>query len=187
MPVILIGTLDTKGGEFQFVRDLLTQAGLSVQVIDASVLGTPYFQPDISREQVYAAAGTSLAVLVPPIGLLAAWKYYHEGRMDVGAALWIALAFAAGAYLGAAAAPSVPVPVLRLAFGLMLIFVAVRFMFASDASAASAAAGLASVAAAWAAYWGLRRLGRKHLTKPDLGEAIRKVKEKGTGDVDYYI
>lgn len=133
------------------------------------------------------AAGTSLAVLVPPIGLLAAWKYYNEGLMDLEAALWIALAFAAGAYLGAAVAPSIPLPALRLAFGLMLIFVAVRFLFASDAAVAGTAVGLASVGVAWAAYWGLGLLGRKHRKKPDLGKAIREQQEKGAQDLDYYI
>jgi len=61
MPVILIGTLDTKGVEFQFVRDLLQQAGCATLVVDAGVLGPPAFTPEVSREQVYAAAGTSLA------------------------------------------------------------------------------------------------------------------------------
>src|SRR3954471_6897040 len=59
MPVILIGTLDTKGTEFAYVRDLIRQAGLSTLVIDAGVTGPPAFAPDIPREQVYAAAGTS--------------------------------------------------------------------------------------------------------------------------------
>jgi uncharacterized protein (UPF0261 family) len=63
MPVMLIGTLDTKGVEFQFVCDLLHQAGVSTTVIDAGVLRPPHFAPDISREQVYAAAGTTLAAL----------------------------------------------------------------------------------------------------------------------------
>ncbi len=61
MPVILIGTLDTKGTEFQFVRELLQQAGLSTMVIDAGALQPPLFIPDIPREEVYRAAGTSLA------------------------------------------------------------------------------------------------------------------------------
>src|SRR5262245_30353189 len=59
MPVLLIGTLDTKGTEVAFVRDLLAKAGVSTLVLDAGVLGPPGFQPDISRDQVYAAAGTS--------------------------------------------------------------------------------------------------------------------------------
>jgi uncharacterized protein (UPF0261 family) len=60
MSVLLIGTLDTKGVELQFVRDILHEAGLSTSVLDAGVLGPPAFTPDISREAVFAAAGTSL-------------------------------------------------------------------------------------------------------------------------------
>jgi uncharacterized protein (UPF0261 family) len=61
MAVLLIGTLDTKGSEYQFVRDLLQTAALETLVVDAGVLNPPVFQPDIGREQVYAAGGTSLA------------------------------------------------------------------------------------------------------------------------------
>lgn len=60
MPVLLVGTLDTKGVEFQFVRDLLNESGVCTLVIDAGVMGLPHFTPDVSREQVFAAAGTSL-------------------------------------------------------------------------------------------------------------------------------
>src|SRR5581483_8035133 len=60
MSVLLVGTLDTKGVEFQFVRDLLHEAGVSTLVIDAGVMGPPYFAPDVPRERVFAAAGTSL-------------------------------------------------------------------------------------------------------------------------------
>src|SRR5579862_1588407 len=60
MPIVLVGTLDTKGPELGFIRDLLHAAGLKTTVIDAGVLGPPYFTPDISSEQVFAAAGTSL-------------------------------------------------------------------------------------------------------------------------------
>jgi len=59
MPILLIGTLDTKGVEFQFVRDLLHTAGASTLVLDAGVTGPPAFLPDISREEVYTAAGTT--------------------------------------------------------------------------------------------------------------------------------
>jgi uncharacterized protein (UPF0261 family) len=59
MPVLLIGTLDTKGVECAFVRDLLRQTGVVTLVLDAGVLQAPAFAPDISREEVYAAAGTS--------------------------------------------------------------------------------------------------------------------------------
>jgi uncharacterized protein (UPF0261 family) len=60
MPVILIGTLDTKGVEFLFVRDLLHEGGVPTIVMDAAVQAPPHFAPDIGRDQVYAAAGTSI-------------------------------------------------------------------------------------------------------------------------------
>ena len=61
MAVLLIGTLDTKGSEYQFVRDLLTKAGIETLVLDTGVLNPPVFQADIARDQVYAAAGTIIA------------------------------------------------------------------------------------------------------------------------------
>lgn len=59
MPVILLGTLDTKGTEFQYVRDLLHRDGVATLVVDAGVLKPPVFVPDIAREEVYLAAGTT--------------------------------------------------------------------------------------------------------------------------------
>src|SRR5262245_57621178 len=60
MAVLLIGTLDTKGAELRFVRDLLAGAGISCLVLDAGSLGDPAFAPDISADRVFAAAGSSL-------------------------------------------------------------------------------------------------------------------------------
>jgi len=63
MSVLLIGTLDTKGTEFAYVRERLVNAGVSVTVADAGVLGPPGFAPDITREQVFAAAGANYAAV----------------------------------------------------------------------------------------------------------------------------
>jgi uncharacterized protein (UPF0261 family) len=60
MGIVLIGTLDTKGVELAFVRDLLHEQGVETLVLDAGVMQPPHFPPDISREQVYAAADTTL-------------------------------------------------------------------------------------------------------------------------------
>src|SRR5439155_1498662 len=106
------------------------------------------------------AAGTSLAVLVPPIGLPAAWKYFVTRRIDLDAAIWIALAFAIGAYLGASVGPHLPARTLRLGFGLMMIYIAIRFLFASDSEVANAAAGLVGVAMVCLGSFGLLALGR---------------------------
>ena len=62
MPVVLLGTLDTKGVEYEYVRDLLVGLGLRVLVVDAGVQA-PAIRPDVTAEQVFAAAGISLAAV----------------------------------------------------------------------------------------------------------------------------
>lgn len=58
--ILLIGTLDTKGSEFAYVRDLIQARGHRVLMMDTGVLGAPSFVPDIGADEVAAAAGTSL-------------------------------------------------------------------------------------------------------------------------------
>ncbi|WP_314146634.1 Tm-1-like ATP-binding domain-containing protein [uncultured Leifsonia sp.] len=60
---VLIGTLDTKGREYAFVRDQLRAAGADVVVIDVGVLGLPEFEPDISAVEVAEAAGERISNL----------------------------------------------------------------------------------------------------------------------------
>lgn len=60
---VLIGTLDTKGREYAFVRDRLRAAGADVVVIDVGVLGLPAFEPDISAVEVAEAAGERISNL----------------------------------------------------------------------------------------------------------------------------
>jgi uncharacterized protein (UPF0261 family) len=61
--VALIGTFDTKGEEFSFLRERIESAGLRTLMIDVGVLGDPPFAADISQEKVAAAANENLAVL----------------------------------------------------------------------------------------------------------------------------
>lgn len=58
--VCLAGTLDTKGTEYEFVRDALVAADVDVLVIDCGVLGKPYFPPDIPSTEVAARADIDL-------------------------------------------------------------------------------------------------------------------------------
>lgn len=132
------------------------------------------------------ATGTTLAVLVPPIGLLAAWSYYTKGLMDLEAAIWLALSFALGAYAGALIVPSLPVSVLRLAFGLMLVYIGLRFLIAADSEAARAAATLVGLVIAWAGYLGLRLLGRR-LPRPRLEDLTHRVQSQRRDDTEYHI
>ena len=61
--IVLIGTFDTKGEEFSFLRDRIESAGLRTLMIDVGVLGSPPFAVDISQEEVAAAANENLAAL----------------------------------------------------------------------------------------------------------------------------
>jgi uncharacterized protein (UPF0261 family) len=62
--VILVGTLDTKGVEYDFLRRRIREAGVAVLLIDAGILGEPQVAPDISREVVARAGGAELSELV---------------------------------------------------------------------------------------------------------------------------
>jgi uncharacterized protein (UPF0261 family) len=62
--VVLVGTLDTKGVEYGFLRDRIKEAGVDVLLVDCGVLGEPQVDADVSREDVAAAAGADHAALV---------------------------------------------------------------------------------------------------------------------------
>jgi len=81
--IALIGTLDTKGDEILFVKQRLCALGVDVLVIDPGVLGAPLFQPDISREEIAARAGTRLGDLA-----LARDRGKAIAAMERGLASW---------------------------------------------------------------------------------------------------
>jgi uncharacterized protein (UPF0261 family) len=122
MAVLLIGTLDTKGTEIAFVREQILAAGLEVLVLDAGVLNPPAFAPDISREQLYAAAGTSCEALKKAAdrgkaieaAALGATKLAQElhaaGRVDG----MLSLGGSAGTTIGTAAMRALPFGVPKL-------------------------------------------------------------------------
>ena len=72
----------------------------------------------------YAAQGTTLAMMIPPIGLLAAWAYYKQGYVDIPIAGLLCLGFILGGYFGAKFAIGFPEVVLRKLFGVCLLAIA---------------------------------------------------------------
>jgi uncharacterized protein (UPF0261 family) len=62
--VVLVGTLDTKGHELEYMRDRVHEAGLEVVLVDVGVLDEPQVRADISREEVAEAAGADHSELV---------------------------------------------------------------------------------------------------------------------------
>ena len=97
--VVLVGTLDTKGAENEFVRDRLRAAGVDVLVVDTGLLEPPGFPPDITRQEVAAAAGADFDALVAARDRGAAItamaegaevvvrRLHEEGRLDGALAL----------------------------------------------------------------------------------------------------
>lgn len=63
MSVVIVGTLDTKGAEIGFARDVIEGQGLDVHVVDVGVMGEPSIPADTPAHRVAEAAGTSLEAL----------------------------------------------------------------------------------------------------------------------------
>ena len=61
--VVLLGTLDTKGLEYAFLRDRVREHDVDVLLLDAGILGEPLTTPDISRDEIAEAGGVEVAGL----------------------------------------------------------------------------------------------------------------------------
>jgi uncharacterized protein (UPF0261 family) len=92
--ILLLGTLDTKGMEYAFVRDLIIERGHQTIVMDAGISAAPLILPDISATAVAEAGGTTLVALREAkdrgaaISAMSAGasnltsQLYEEGRID---------------------------------------------------------------------------------------------------------
>ena len=79
----------------------------------------------------HQAQGTTLALMLPPIGTLAAWQYYRAGYVDVKFALIIIIGYVIGNYLGGKLAINVPNAVVRKAFAVLMLVTAMKMLFFS--------------------------------------------------------
>jgi uncharacterized membrane protein YfcA len=73
------------------------------------------------------ATGTSLAILLPPVGLAAVIEYYRHGNVNLKVAMIVAIALFLGGWLGAVFANRMPTPYLRLAFGVFVTALGLHF------------------------------------------------------------
>jgi uncharacterized membrane protein YfcA len=74
------------------------------------------------------AQGTTLAMLVPPIGILAAWAYYKQGLVNLPAAGMLIIGFVGGGYFGARLAVSLPNETISRIFGVFLLLLGVKLI-----------------------------------------------------------
>jgi uncharacterized protein len=75
------------------------------------------------------AQGTTLALLVPPIGILAAWTYYKEGYVDFPIAGLICIGFIFGGLMGAKFATNLSNQTLERIFGIALLIISIKMIF----------------------------------------------------------
>lgn len=81
----------------------------------------------------HTAQGTSVAIMLPPIGLFAAYNYYKAGEVNIWYAVIIAAAFMVGGYFGSMIALKLPENLMKKIFGILLILIALRMIFSKQA------------------------------------------------------
>ena len=99
--VVLVGTLDTKGSEYAFLAGRIREHGVDVVLVDAGVMGEPLASPDVTREEVAAAAGVRTALMLVEAdqgGMAAIARLVVTGRLRPRIAATFPLAEAAKAH-----------------------------------------------------------------------------------------
>lgn len=77
----------------------------------------------------HEAVGTSLAVMLPPIGLFAAYNFYKEGFINIRYAMVLAAAFMVGSFFTSKIAVQLPENLVRKAFSVVFMAVSVKMFF----------------------------------------------------------
>ena len=77
----------------------------------------------------HEAQGTSLAFMLPPVGILATWNYWKAGHVNWKIALVLSLTFLVGAYFGSQFSINISDRSLRRLFGVLLILIAFKMIF----------------------------------------------------------
>jgi uncharacterized membrane protein YfcA len=75
------------------------------------------------------AQGTSLALLVLPVGILGAFQYYQQGHVDLRVVLILALGFVVGSLIGSKISLHMPQEILKKVFAVFMILIAVKMLF----------------------------------------------------------
>ena len=161
MAVVIVGTLDTKGDEVRFVRDLLRARGVATIVVDAGSVGPPGFAPDIPRERIFGDS--------PPTERGAAVARAARGAADVVLGLHaegrveavLALGGSAGTTIGTAAMRALPFGVPKVMVSTLASGQVRTFVGGSDLFMLHSVADVA----------GLNRLTRAVLTNAALAVA----------------
>ncbi len=77
----------------------------------------------------HLAQGTTVALLVPPIGILAAYIYYKNGFIDFKASSFICLSFVLGGFIGSKIAVNISTDILQKIFGVIIVIIGLSMIF----------------------------------------------------------
>ncbi|MFV0506104.1 MAG: sulfite exporter TauE/SafE family protein [Bacteroidales bacterium] len=77
----------------------------------------------------HEAQGTSIAFMIPPISLLAAYNYWKSGYVNIKYATIIAACFFVGSYFGSQIAISISETMMKRTFGVFMLIVSLKFIF----------------------------------------------------------
>lgn len=120
--VVVLGTFDTKGVEFKFIKDIIESQGVPTISVNAGVKGPPHFTPDISNEEVAKAGGLSLRELIEKNDRGAAIDVMMKGAAQIVTGLYqegkvagiISLGGSAGTTIGSYVMQALPVGVPKI-------------------------------------------------------------------------
>ncbi len=76
----------------------------------------------------HEAQGTSLAVLLMPVGILAVYNYYSKGLVDVKSALIIGCTFVIGGFIGSKIAIAIDQNLLKKVFGVFMLLISLKMI-----------------------------------------------------------
>jgi uncharacterized membrane protein YfcA len=168
-------------GLFVGVVSGMVGIGGGILVIPILMIGFGFSQP--------RANGTSMAMLLPPIGIFAVMNYWRSGNVNLPFAAMLAIGFAAGAYFGAALVNSgrINPTVLRVIFAVLLLYVAGRILFRTGGRARATLETLILMGIFVGNYFLMRLIAPRLQRSPRWREDYRKRLEKPPADHDYEI
>lgn len=135
------------------------------------------------------ANGTSLAMLLPPIGIFAVMAYWRSGNVRLDFALVLAVGFAIGAYAGARVVNGgwINPTGLRVIFAMLLLYIAGRILFRPGGRAGAALETCLLMASFGVTYVVMRLLGRKWKSVPPSWATVYQSKQKEPFENDFEI
>ena len=77
----------------------------------------------------HEAQGTSLILMLPPIGILAVMNYYKAGQINISYGIVIAIAFVIGGYFGSKLALRMSPSKVKLIFGVLMLYIAGKMIY----------------------------------------------------------